>query len=149
MGTSHGLSVGSEMSAGVYNVLFDGITMSGAEAGAHVKSCRGRGGAVTNVTYRGLALQNVGLAVYLTLNYHSVPPTNATATPVFTNITIDGLTATGSGNGVNLDGLPESMIQGVTLSNLQYTGSGTWNAGCAYATGRCAGVVSPSCPPCL
>lgn len=44
IGTSHGLSIGSEMSAGVRNVTFQNITMNGSGAGPRIKSQRGRGG---------------------------------------------------------------------------------------------------------
>ena len=47
IGTSHGLSIGSEMSGGVKNVTFLNITMNGSKAGPRIKSSRGRGGTIS------------------------------------------------------------------------------------------------------
>lgn len=149
VGASHGLSVGSEMSAGVRDVLFDNVTMVGASAGAHVKSCRGRGGFVTNVTYNRLTTQAVGIAVYFTLNYiANLPPTNATATPVFTNITVANSVHTAAAEGVVFDGLPESVIAGVALTNVTWVRPLIFVAQCVNTTGTCT-AVTPSCPACL
>jgi hypothetical protein len=48
-GTGHGLSIGSEMSAGISDVLFEDIVFNGTDYGPRVKSGRGRGGYVANV----------------------------------------------------------------------------------------------------
>ena len=42
-GTCHGLSIGSDTCAGVYNVTFKDITMNGSWMGVRVKSQRGLG----------------------------------------------------------------------------------------------------------
>jgi hypothetical protein len=56
----------------------------------------------------------MGLGVFLTLNYHpNVPPTNATGTPQFRDITLQNIVSVGAKDGIALDGLPESIIQGV------------------------------------
>uniref|UniRef100_A0A914WRR4 Glycoside hydrolase family 28 n=1 Tax=Plectus sambesii TaxID=2011161 RepID=A0A914WRR4_9BILA len=44
IGTSHGLSIGSEMSGGVRNITFKDIFVNGSAAGPRIKSQRGRGG---------------------------------------------------------------------------------------------------------
>jgi polygalacturonase len=46
VGTTHGLSIGSEMSGGVRNVTFQNIIMNGSGAGPRIKSERGRGGMI-------------------------------------------------------------------------------------------------------
>lgn len=148
-----------------------------------VKSERGRGGLVANVTYRDIHLsvrawlrtlyggaregraprtsvpappQNVGgEAVQLTMNYAPhIPPTNATATPRFDNITLDGVTSASSDQGWFLDGLPESPIRGLTLRNVSVQGVDKQQVvGCDNvdaATSSCdARSVLPACPPCV
>jgi polygalacturonase len=152
-GNGHGLSVGSEMSGGVADVLFYNLTATGTGAGVRLKSERGRGGLVTNVVYDRLALLNVGEAVQVTDNYDpGLPPTNATATPRFENITISNLHSKSALKGWFLDGLPESPIKGLTLTNitLEGTSAKALTAKCDFvdaATASCTSVL-PACPPC-
>jgi polygalacturonase len=153
-GTGHGLSVGSEMSGGVADVLFYNITANGISAGPRLKSERGRGGLVTNVTWRDITLVNAGQAVQVTDNYDpGLPPTNATATPRFENISVIGLHSSNASSGWFLDGLPESPIKGLSLQDVVIDGTDARNLikKCDFvdtATATCTNV-SPSCPPCV
>ena len=45
-GTGHGITIGSEMSGNVTNVVFRNSTCNGTQTGARVKTMRGRGGIV-------------------------------------------------------------------------------------------------------
>lgn len=153
IGTGHGVSVGSEMSGGVSNVTFEDFVLNGTETGPRVKSERGRGGVVENVLFRNFTLYSVGSAFQVTEYYiDPPPPTNASATPRFVNITIDGLTVvpgTGTAAGSYFNGLPESVIEGVVLRNVDLRGAKQPIGTCEYAAGVCEGSVLPSCPPCL
>lgn len=51
IGTGHGITIGSEMSGGVQNVTFENIRMDHTGTGIRMKSMRGRGGEVKDVTY--------------------------------------------------------------------------------------------------
>lgn len=87
------------------------------------------------------------------MNYDpGIPPTNATATPRFSNVTLEGVTSTSSEQGWFLDGLPESHIEGLHLINVSLSDvSGPLVVGCDNvdaATSSCSGV-EPSCPPCV
>lgn len=149
VGTGHGISIGSEMSANVTNVLFEDIFCNGTETGPRIKSERGRGGFVANVTFRNITMANIGSAFQITEYYiNPPPPTNASATPHFSNITLDGLQyLTRPKAGAYFDGLPESIIEGVTMRNVDLGGAA--EASCAYTTGTCEGSVLPACPSCL
>jgi polygalacturonase len=71
IGRGHGITVGSETSADVYNVTFDNITMTNTGTGIRMKSERGRGGIVSGVTYRNIDMVEIqGQCVQITLNYH-------------------------------------------------------------------------------
>ena len=65
-GTGHGISIGSEMSGGVQDILFENFILNGTEMGPRIKSERGRGSAVQNVTFRNITLYNVGSAFQIT-----------------------------------------------------------------------------------
>ena len=148
-GTGHGMSIGSEMSGGVYDVLFENITSSGGGCGPRIKSERGRGGLVANVTYKNIRMENCSEAIQVTDNYDpGIPPTNSTATPTFRNITMEGIYAD-CAIGYTFDGLPESQIHDLTLRNVTLGGSNY--KGCDNvdkATAVCDNVL-PHCPPCF
>lgn len=154
IGTGHGVSVGSETSGGAQDILFEDFTLNGTLMGPRVKSQRERGGLVANITFRNFTLAHVGSAFAVTMFYQgNPPPGNASSTPRFANITIDGLAVvpgTGMGVGSLIEGLPESVIQGVTLRNVDLRGAATpIGPECVDAVGSCEGSVLPSCPPCL
>ena len=148
IGTGHGISIGSEMSGDVTDILMENFVLNGTSTGPRIKSERGRGGLVANVVFRNISMLNVGSSFQVTEYYiNPPPPTNASATPRFENITLEGLTCAGKvGTGAFFDGIPESVITGVVLrdSNLG-ADAGT----CSYTDGVCDGTVLPACPPCL
>ena len=151
-GTGHGITVGSEMSSGVYNVTFENLVADGIGTGVRLKSERGRGGVIDGIVYRNISLSNVqGQAIQVTLNYASnLPPTNATATPSMRNVLVQDVSAVGVEYGFFIDGLPESFIANLSLVNVsvQKASKGMFEQ-CVDANGTCAGTMEPGCPPCL
>jgi polygalacturonase len=150
IGTGHGISIGSEMSAGVYDILFENIFCNGTSTGPRIKSERGRGGLVANITYRNITLHNVESGWQVTEYYiDPPPPTNASATPSFNNITLENIIATGSMHvGSYFDGIPESIITNVTVRNVDLRAAQTTGI-CNYTNGVCDGYVLPDCPKCF
>lgn len=151
IGTGHGLSIGSEMSGGVYDVLFQNISADGLGTGVRIKSQRGRGGLVANVTYRDIRLANTdGEAVQLTMNYNpGLPPTNATATPRLFNVTVENLVSDKSKQGYLIDGLPESLLDTLVFRSVNISGAAALNVKCDYVRNAACDGVLPSCPPCF
>jgi hypothetical protein len=90
-GSGHGLSIGSEMSGNVTNVLVEDVTMTGTQRGVRVKSAKGRGGIVANVTYRNMVLSGVGTSV--SINQFYADPNSPGPVPLFRNISVTNLTA--------------------------------------------------------
>lgn len=126
----HGLSIGSETSGGVQNVVAENIRFHGTETGIRVKSNRGRGNLIENVVYRNITMTNVGTAISISEYYNGYHPdwkipANDTAqkvgphTPQFRNFSIAHLTATGSDRAGIIVGLPESPITGMTLKDVE------------------------------
>ncbi len=139
---AHGITIGSEMSGGVRNVLFERIQMKGADVGIRIKSQRGRGGFVENITYRDIDMDGVSTAIQVTMNYnHGLTPTNATATPVFRDILVQNVRALDSRTAFDIQGLEESLIHNLTLANVFVD---------ADSEGRCESVllhcVDSECP---
>ena len=136
------------MSAGVHNVTFFNITLDGTDRGVRLKSQRGRGGLVSNVTYRMLRMKNVGTGVSMNLNYHKgLKPTNATATPRLDSIILDDVVADDMETAFDLEGLEESHITNIQLHSVKISAKKSVES-CQYISGSCSGDTSP-CPPCF
>ncbi|SFL70650.1 glycoside hydrolase family 28 protein [Pelosinus propionicus] len=121
----HGLSIGSDFVEGVENVYAKNITFADTETGIRIKSVRGRGGLVNNANFSDITMKNVGRAIVIAGYYPKIPPAGEdvaqaiiSGTPRYQNITISGITATAVKEAGAIVGLPESPIQGVTLTNV-------------------------------
>eukprot|EP00037_Helgoeca_nana_P028499 m.335423 g.335423 ORF g.335423 m.335423 type:complete len:463 (-) comp27770_c0_seq4:1076-2464(-) len=99
--TSETFAVGSEMSGSVFNLTVDNCVFGGDGsdyAGIHLKSARGRGGAVhalrfTNLVFHSEASVKQPFPFSASLFYSGTPPpTNASATPHFYDVTLENVT---------------------------------------------------------
>jgi polygalacturonase len=123
----HGLSIGSEVSGGVQNVLAERIHFKGTGTGVRIKSNRDRGNDIGRLTYRDLTMDDVVTPILISEFYPKIPPTIETApvtrlTPHFHDITIENVTATGARDAAVIVGLPESPILNLKLSNVHLSG---------------------------
>jgi polygalacturonase len=122
----HGHSVcaiGSEESGGVRHVRFIDCTGDGTDNGIRIKSMRGRGGVVEDITASHFTLNNVSNAIILTMGYvKTAPEPLSERTPIFRDISIDHVGARGSKNCCLIDGLEEQPIQDITLNHLDLSG---------------------------
>lgn len=143
----HGITIGSEMSAGVRNVTFVNITMDGTDNGVRMKSERGRGGIVQDILYKNISMKDIGTSIDITLNYHQgLLPTNATATPQFHNIALEQIRSHSSNLGFIVDGLPESIIKNLSLTSVEVEAMKMLDT-CDYVEGSCTNCTY--CPKCL
>jgi polygalacturonase len=130
----HGMSIGSETAGGVRNVTVRHCTFVNTENGIRIKSQRGKGGIVENISYSDITMSNVDPAItftcYYTFNSAKDPvqkpipqmdPTQPVGenTPVFRNIRIRNLTATCQRSAGIILGLPESLVSDVLLENVR------------------------------
>jgi polygalacturonase len=122
----HGVSIGSETNGGVNGMKVERCKFIGTENGIRIKSYRGRGGSVANITYSGITMENVSAAITFTEYYPKTPKTDELqpvkeGTPAFRDIRISDLTATATKSAGVIVGLPETPITGVTLENVRIT----------------------------
>lgn len=95
----HGMSIGSETNGGVYNLHVENCTFERLASGIRIKSTRGKGGLVENITYRNIIMKNVKIPISISSWYDDSSeddkpqPLNA-LTPVFRNIRIKNVIAT-------------------------------------------------------
>ena len=121
----HGISIGSEIAGGVQNVHVERVSFKGTDNGIRIKSARDRGNDVSNISYKDITMENVKIAIYITEFYASRDPAGEVPaepvtrlTPKFHDITMENVTATGSGVAASIVGLPESPVLGLTLKNV-------------------------------
>jgi polygalacturonase len=121
----HGISIGSETTAGVHHMLVRHCTMDGTDNGIRIKSMRGAGGLVENVRYTDITMKNVGNAIVLQLDYvdNNRPDFKGDPAkiPVIRNILLDHLTIEGARNAGIIHGLPDSPIIHITLQDITLT----------------------------
>jgi polygalacturonase len=116
-------AIGSEESGSVRHVRFLDCTGDGTANGIRIKSMRGRGGIVEDITATHFTLNNVTNAIVLTLSYVKTDPEPLSErTPLFRDIHISDVTARGSETCCLIDGLKEQPIQDVSLNNLDVEG---------------------------
>ena len=136
----HGISIGSETAGGVRNVTVKNCTFENTQYGLRIKSQRGRGGIVENITYSDITMKNVDPAITLSSYYifntngyttvksepkeDKAEPMTAT-TPVYRNIHFHNITATCVKDAGIIIGLSESPITDVTLENVQIAAATT------------------------
>ena len=113
---------------GVENVKVSNCTFDNTDAGIRIKTLRGRGGLLQNITYENLTMNKVKNPIYI-IDYYperEAPKDPSTEqaqpvddkTPVNKNIVIRNMTATDCPTAGIIRGLPEMPIDGMTLSNV-------------------------------
>ena len=125
----HGLSIGSEIAGGAQNIHAERIHFKGTDQGIRIKANRDRGNDVSNISYKDITMENVKTAILITEYYPRPAPEGEVPaapvgrlTPKFHGITIENVTATGSGSAGTIVGLPESPVLDLTMKNVHLAG---------------------------
>ena len=141
-GFGHGVSIGSPTAGGVSNFMVINCTFNNTDSGIRIKSDRGRGGFLHDLSYLNLRMTNVGCPILIYASYMATNPayraldnlTAATAatysrsaitgrTPIYRDITFSNITATvqpGRRAGL-IWGLPEMAVTNVFLQRVNIT----------------------------
>lgn len=126
---AHGaVSIGSDTSGSIRNIVASNITAVETENGARIKSARGRGGVVEDVRFDNWTMENVGEGIVVT-NYYLMEgetrrdeePVSKT-TPVFRNIAMSHMTINGAKTLIDGEGLPSMPIKGLHISVVMGSG---------------------------
>lgn len=122
---AHGaVTIGSETSGWVRNLVASNITCDGTQMGVRIKSRRGRGGGVEDVRFDNWTMEHVGTAINVT-NYYMMEgevkagdePVSA-RTPIFRNIAVSNMTIRHARVAIDVEGLPEMPIEGLRISDV-------------------------------
>eukprot|EP00850_Spirogloea_muscicola_P024212 SM000487S16646 [mRNA] locus=s487:146:2424:+ [translate_table: standard] len=126
-----GLAIGSEMSGGVRDVVFEGCRIYGAGKALFVKSAAGRGGEVQGVVFRDIYVEGVrdAFGIYDYFGHGDPPGFDPTAMPVIKRVFVSNLWGVGVKRYIGLlVGLPESPALGIHLRDIsvQVEPGGKW-----------------------
>jgi polygalacturonase len=138
------VTFGSETSGSIRHVLAMNLAGNGTSNGLNIKSATTRGGTVEDVRFEHISLKNVGNVIQVNMNwnpaysYSTLPEgyTNETlpphwkkmlqkvepaekGIPVFKDIFISDITATGAKRAILASGLKESALKNFQLSNIK------------------------------
>ena len=133
----HGASLGS-YTTNLHDIIYEDLTFDGTDCGFRLKSNTDRSGDVYNIIFRNCTMTNVASPFIITGWYDTLPSSAAAAeaspetvtskTPVFHDILIKDVTATGYNtknsndknyNGICIWGRPESYVYDVTFDNVK------------------------------
>jgi polygalacturonase len=122
----HGMSVGSETNGGLRNMLVQNCSFDGTQAGIRLKTDRGQGGLVEDLTYQDLTMKDVKVSILITSYYPKVPvdpeqdaPQKiGDRTPIWRHIVIRNVTSRNSSIAGQIVGLPEMPIEDIVLTNV-------------------------------
>jgi len=138
-GYGHGISIGSEMSGNVTNILFANFAMDKTGKGPRIKSQAGRGGMVSDVLYTNITMKNVETGISVSEYYHKDVTGVA---PIFKNIAMINVSGSVTGTAGEFECLEAMPCYNITLDNVEFTGY-TKPFQCEYAYGKSEGKVEP------
>lgn len=147
---SAGVSIGSEMSGGVSNVMVENLHVWNSRRAVRIKTVPGRGGYVQNITYRNLTLDNVrvGIVIKVDYNEHADEGYDRKALPVIENISFSGIRGQGVRVPVRVYGSREIPVMNVTFQDISVgiTYKKKHIFQCSHVQGRAIGKIFPA--PC-
>lgn len=118
-----GVTIGSEMSGGVRNVVVTNCVFQGTDIGLRIKSQRGRGGVVEGLSASNIVMQDVPHPFFITTFYSGGDKPDEThpvddGTPRYRDFLFSNITARGAKDAGSITGLREMPIENITFSNV-------------------------------
>jgi len=141
----HGISVGSETSGGIRNITFQNITVTNANVGPRIKTSRGRGGVIEEITYLNITISGcLSDVMEISMNYDNIPtPGNKTTTPTLRKVYFGEINADCKNPGKFIC-LPESPCTDVRMEDVIIKDT-TQQFQCQYISGTTSHVQPPAC----
>jgi len=118
-----GVTIGSEMSGGVRNVVVTNCVFQGTDHGIRFKSQRGRGGCIEGVSVSNIVMQDVATPIAIVTFYSGKDSADeefpvGEGTPRFRDMLFSNITARGATVAGTIAGLREMPIENLTFSNV-------------------------------
>uniref|UniRef100_A0A0D9XE42 Pectate lyase superfamily protein domain-containing protein n=1 Tax=Leersia perrieri TaxID=77586 RepID=A0A0D9XE42_9ORYZ len=117
---SAGVSIGSEMSGGVSNVLVENVHIWDSRRGVRIKTAPGRGAYVSNIVYRNITLERVRVGIVIKTDYNEHPDEgfDPKAVPIIENISYTSIHGHGVRVPVRIQGSAEIPVKNVTFHDM-------------------------------
>jgi polygalacturonase len=115
------VGIGSETAGGVRNVAVSNCVLDGTRHGVYVKTARGRGNVIENLSVSNLVMRNLsGTGLFFTDFYSGgrLPQPVNEFTPTVRNLYMSDIVMDGVARAAAIDGLPERPIEDVTIRNV-------------------------------
>uniref|UniRef100_A0A5B7BTP2 Putative polygalacturonase n=1 Tax=Davidia involucrata TaxID=16924 RepID=A0A5B7BTP2_DAVIN len=144
------IALGSEMSGGIRDVRAEDIVAINTESGVRIKTAVGRGGYVKDIYVRGMTMETMKWAFWMTGNYGSHADNNydPNALPLIQNINYRDVVAQNVTMAARLEGISGDPFTGICMSNVtinlaKKSKKVPWT--CTDVAGISSGVVPPPC----
>lgn len=147
--TCSGVGIGSEMSGGIFNVTIEDMHVWNSAAGVRIKTDKGRGGYIANITINNITMERVKIPIRFSRgsNDHPDDGWDPKAIPRIKGIFISNIVSLNSTKAPILAGVQGSSFEGICLQNVTLLGlapTAAWH--CEFVSG-CTSAVFPSpCP---
>ncbi|KAJ0054147.1 hypothetical protein Pint_00925 [Pistacia integerrima] len=114
------LAFGSQMSGGISDVLAENIHSRNSLVGINLKTTRGRGGYMKDITVSNVEMESVHMALRFTSDFglHPDDKFDPKALPVVTRITFKNMVGANIDVAGNFSGIDESHLTSICLSNI-------------------------------
>lgn len=121
-----GIVIGSEMAAGVSNVLAHDCQCDGTDVGIRLKTRPGRRGYIRNVEATRISMRNIRLdAILITMRYAGekldIDPGGLVDVPQVHDILVRDCDCESAAQAIRLEGLPGHPLRNITLENIRIT----------------------------
>ncbi|KAK7411839.1 hypothetical protein VNO78_03282 [Psophocarpus tetragonolobus] len=147
---SAGISIGSEMSGGVSNVLVENILVWESRRAMRIKTAPGRGGYVRQITYKNLMFKNVRVGIVIKTDYNEHPggEYDPKALPILRDISFINIRGQGVRVPVRIQGSAQIPVRNVTFQDMKVgiTYKKKHIFQCAFVQGQVIGTIFPA--PC-
>ena len=144
---SAGVSIGSEMSGGVSNVLVENVHVWDSRRGVRIKTAPGRGAYVSNIVYRNISLENVRVGIVIKTDYNEHPDEgfDPKAVPIIENISYTSIHGQGVRVPVRIQGSAEIPAKNVTFHDMSVGIADRKHHvfQCSFVQGQVIGYVFP------
>ncbi|GEC58441.1 polygalacturonase [Bradyrhizobium japonicum] len=138
-GWGHGMSIGSEVNSGASDILVSNLTLDGTTSGLRIKSDVSRGGLVERVTYENVCLRGNRWPVAFDTKYD--PHAQGSRIPVYRQIVLRHVR--GDNGALLMRGVDEGHALDVTLEDVRFADSATWQLEHANVTADHSDVSPP------
>ncbi|ESW09725.1 hypothetical protein PHAVU_009G151200 [Phaseolus vulgaris] len=146
--TCSGVGIGSEMSGGISNITIENLHVWDSAAGVRIKSDKGRGGYVANVSISDIRMERVKIPIRFSRgsNDHPDDGWDPKAVPIFKDILVSNVVSINSTKAPVLEGVEGSSFEGLCFKNITLHGvalSTRWR--CEYISGFATEVFPVPC----